>query len=218
MPAESKEDFLRKYGGCYATVKETGEIIYIAMADEQMGGAQALSIVTPDHGEVNIKYSDDAIAKFNLDFPATGFFQHGKWAYFLVRGYQRQFVRGLSNNTASILNPLSYFGRMIKVPQAPKITFETAASIHNRARNRVSISEGITQLVEEKKNSVRLAKSWALSLSHASNGYILWNEVSPVAEVFPDDKKIVMVDTVFQQETEDYLNRTGDKKWQIKTR
>ncbi len=200
-------DFLRKYGDCYIHHKKTKQIFYISNRDVYRE-ENRLQLISNDQGPFEVRYNEDFFNSYNLDFPETGFFQYKKWALLCLKGYARQYCRGLSRTTTNIYNPFSYFNKYIKVPGVPKLRDEIADVIWNRVYYKLPLVDARELLLSKKLYSLALNSEFSLSLSHTSSGFILWNLVSPVAEIDIKETKIIIIDDTFKQEVRDYLNRT----------
>lgn len=209
-------DFIRKYQNCFIQNKETGAVHFIEGTSRD--GGNVLRIDSEEFGTMSVSYNERFLKSYEIDFPPIGFFQHKTWALLLVKKYDRQYKRGLGNETGTVINPLGYFGDYIQIPSVPKLGWAVATRIWNRPNWKLSLDAAREKILEEKLNSIMLNRMFSLSLSHVDSGFILWNMFSPVAQVSPmgNVREIRIVDEAFRQEVRDYLERTRQSAWRIK--
>ncbi len=210
---DSLQDFLRKYGGCWIKRNINGQVFWLY---PNAPGRERVTVESDNTGPFDIPYGKKFLEDYTFDFPNIGFFQFKKWALLLLKGYARQYQRGLSPNISHIVNPMTYFSNVIKAPGSPKLREDVAFAIWNRQNYRQTLDRARITLMEEKLNSIAVSNVFAVSLSHFHSGFILWNLMSPVAILEEKDQVITMIDKIFRQEVRDYLARTGQlTSWKI---
>lgn len=211
---DSIPDFLRKYGGCWIKRNINGQVFFLNTQTQSRG---CVYLESDSTGGFDVQYGKKFLDEYSLDFPEIGFFQYKKWALLLLKGYARQYQRGLSPTISHIVNPMTYFSNVIKAPGSPKLREDVAVAIWNRPNYRLSLDRARSTLLEEKLNSIAVSKVFSVSLSHFHSGFILWNLMSPVAILEEKDKVLTMIDKVFHQEVRDYLARTEQlTSWKIR--
>ena len=195
------KDFQQKYQETFIRVKvaEEFEVFYVSRIFR--GSPPYMTIHNKKWGELCLNYVTDF--EISFDYPEIGMFNFSKGAALLfARQYQRQWKRGISENTAIVECPYGMFG----VGNGVLIT---ASVLEDAFKERVVLSlANATERLDDKVLSVCLTNS--LSLGHdtrENDGYLLWYLTAPIAEI-NQRKEITVKELVFTQEIKDYLRAT----------
>src|SRR5688572_17607554 len=98
------DDFQQKYVGTFcrylSPLTKRKEVFMVSAVMYNGDAPFDFTLYNPNKGEIMLTYDTDADIDFS--YPETGYFQHGKFAYFFRRRNARQWKKGICDGTVRI--------------------------------------------------------------------------------------------------------------------
>lgn len=202
-------DFRAKYEGCYCFVTVEGEVtprLYYLSEVEHSSKAPMLYLHNDITGTIILKY-DDSKSDIEFKMPEIGLFGYNNKTYMLRRKHDRQWKGTLSRHTMSVVDIYGALDSTRSIIVSPSWTDELVLAMFE-PRPTLSIQQGITKL--KTAVSVPLSSQFAIGRSLTENpDYILFYYESPIGLVSSKDGTVVLKETQFKQEFNDFISSIG---------
>lgn len=204
------KDFVQKYKDTFLRVRfNENDTLHIVHVDEIELNPISIRVSNNKIGTIILDYQTDA--EFDFTYPELGYFNYRGMAVLFDKRHQRQWRRGICDNTVAFSLPYSnWWGSGWNWgPSFGKLT----AAFRPRPLL-LPISHAIEMLDGGKFLSVPLSRDMALGLPITAKGknYLLFFRESVIASVVngKKSKTIALSESQFRQEVIDLLNQTGE--------
>lgn len=192
---ENRDDISKYFRHSFLKFKETGDtLFYISHVDHNI-----VKGTLEDGREFNLYLAAEEPYEVDYVLPHKSFFQFGPDAVMLQRIPARQYHRGLTQENTS----LSYRTPDGGVKQL-EVSFSTLKAFVTKQKFS-TLSEACKQ-GSAKTNSVVLSPRMMFMCHHRH----IFMDFTPIAQVFPETKKIKMLAPIFQEEVADFLKTTQE--------
>lgn len=197
------EDFRQKYEGTFCRYRSKTspkqEVFTVMGVQPQAKEGPHITLYNGRVGDLLLKYTTEA--ELDFSFPRCRVFQFEKRAVWFSRKFQRQWKKGICEQTASVIFP---YGTIIGGDRL-QLTEALVSAVFEEAAPK-SISSAI-EMLKDDYLSVALNDTLSLGLSEVSNKYWLWFDAAPIGEVTNSIKIRV---PQFEQEVRDFIRDTRD--------
>ncbi|MCR4308195.1 MAG: hypothetical protein NUV80_06575 [Candidatus Berkelbacteria bacterium] len=195
-------DFQQKYEKTFVRVKldSTFEVFWVHKVCD--GIPPYIILSNARHGEIQLNH--DTEFEFSFDYPNIGYFNYkDQMACLFFKRFERQWKRGISNETAQIVTPYDYFYKVTETKLSEKLLEDAFDTRVTR-----SISAAINLL--KNRLSVSLNNYFAIGLHVKSltDTYLLWYSNVIIGEIVKD--QIFLREPQFYQEIRDYMRDVGE--------
>lgn len=233
MNANIYQDFVQRYVSTYLRAsidKKEPQVFFIGDMVDRVGlepENNKFKITLQDSkGEQYIRPYCDIV--FDYALPRSRVVDLPDATYFVCQKADRQWRRGISPHTYSVVSPLAYLYQEMEENLSYKYLFNKsiASMFGSRSGSRTSWFNLIPNMYDPKypsmieahqmleqsiKISVAFSTHYWLSLSAHTDGFLLWRDQLPIAEI---DKKNPFIincyeNGLFKQELSDYLRKKG---------
>lgn len=199
-------DFRQKFEHTYIRVSlKEGQPFEVFYVDRVVQGKPTYLVLSNSNwGEIKINYDTELEVLF--DFPRVGYFNfNDKYAAIFNRNFQRQWKRGLCNQTGLICFPYWPFRNYLP------LLCEEAITAAFQPRSICPIYQAANTLEFGSYLSVPLSESLALGLTvKENNNLLLWFLEQPIGEYIKEKNTIKLHAAQMQQEVKDFLTQTGE--------
>lgn len=192
-------DLAQKYNNTYIRLKWDGEWEVVYVREVLPGKPPVLVLYNSKFGELQLNYNTNF--ELSFEFPQLGYFFHDKTACIIVRGYNRQYRRGICEQTARLSSPYYKLG----IYNSPELSEQSLISSFKK-RDVLALDDAAHKIQENDSLSIPLTNELAVGLHPTKDSFLLWYLNIPVAEYFPEIKVIHLREKVFAQELTDYFN------------
>ncbi len=156
----------------------------------------------------------------NYDFPSIGLFNYKDQFMMFHRFPERQWKRGITASNSLVVDPFKGIFACNKdlYHNRPNIgiDFDSLSSAFSN-KYPTNIMGAIEELTTTDTFSKALNTVFGVSRSPVmDNRLILWKHLNMIGYVIPEDKSIIVVETIFRQEVFDFLKRAQEFDWSLK--
>ena len=195
------KDFQQKYEKTFIRVKVRDEFEVFFVTKVHRGEPPYLLLKNSKYGEIQLNYDTDY--EISFDYPEIGMFDSKPGiALLCARRFQRQWKRGMSDDTVLFACPYNRFLQVIPTEACEHLLTEAFS-----LRKIRTLDEALYML-QGRVLSICLTSSFSIGQDvREGNKQILWYLTSPVAEI--TGNLISVREPVFTQEIRDYLRQFG---------